>query len=67
LKPVYCLIPVNGNRRTATKWVVGQLGDGDIWSAITDPMSKDDAEREEKYLRALALRTKKNKQLTKRK
>jgi hypothetical protein len=58
MRPVYCLIPVDGDRRTATKWKVGQLGDGGIWTAVTDELDKASAEREEKFLRAQAKKAK---------
>jgi hypothetical protein len=59
MKQVYCLIPIDGNRRTATKWKVGQLGDGGLFMAITEELSYARASEIERELRRAARKDKK--------
>ncbi len=54
LQPVFTLLPVNGTRKTATLWCVGQLGVRGTFVAISSPLSKDAATvRESKARKAV--------------
>jgi hypothetical protein len=56
LRPVFTLLPHDGNRRTATRWCVGQLGTGGTFVAVTEPLQKAEAEQRETEMRRAARR-----------